>query len=137
MACTISASDAIPDTAARTLRQTGSFFTVCVSFSGCGRDALILRQCRLRLDRAAAGRNHILGRDRIWQHVARNAVRGRRVEAVAGEKRSRRSFCDDIAVKEQGAAVGVFRAEFNVVADHEDRHAGRLQRPQNLPENSA
>ena len=44
-------------------------------------------------------------------------------------------FRDDIAVKKQGAAVGVFRAELDVVADHQNRHAGRLQRPQNLPEN--
>ena len=36
MACTISASDAIPDTAASTLRQTGSFFSACDSFSGAG-----------------------------------------------------------------------------------------------------
>ena len=36
MACTISASEAAPDTAARIFRQTGSFFTVRVAFSGAG-----------------------------------------------------------------------------------------------------
>ena len=36
MACAISTSDAIPDTAARSFRQTGSFFTVRISFSGAG-----------------------------------------------------------------------------------------------------
>ena len=36
IACTISTSDAIPDTTARILRQTGSFFIICASFSGAG-----------------------------------------------------------------------------------------------------
>ena len=36
MACAMSASEAMPDTAARIFRQTGSFFTVRVSFSGAG-----------------------------------------------------------------------------------------------------
>ena len=81
-------SSTAPDTAARTLRQTGSFF------------------------------DHILRRDGFGQDIAGDAVRSGRVEAVAAEKRARLGFGDDAAVEEQGAAVGVFRAELNVVADH-------------------
>ena len=36
MACAMSTSEAAPDTAARSFRQTGSFFTVRVAFSGAG-----------------------------------------------------------------------------------------------------
>ena len=93
------------------------------------RNALVLRQRRFRRDRTAAGRDHIFGRDSFWQHIARNAVRGGRVKAVSREKHARRSLSDDIAVKKQGAPVGIFRAEFDIMADHQNRHAGRLQRP--------
>ena len=99
----------------------------------CRRNTLIFRQRRFRRDRSAAGRDHILRRDCFRQHIARNAVRGGRVEAVAAEKRARRSLGDDIAVKKQGAAFGILRAEFDIMADHQNRHAGRSQRPQNLP----
>ena len=65
--------------------------------------------------------------------VYKRQVRGGRIKAVAGEKHARRSLGDDIAVKKQGAAFGILRAEFDIMADHQNRHTGRSQRPQNLP----
>ena len=43
----------------------------------------------------------------------------------------RRTFGHHAAVKEQRAARGIFGAEFNVVADHDDAHTAAPQLPQN------
>ena len=94
-----------------------------------GQRAFVFRQFRFCVSHAAAGCDHILRRDGFGQDIAGDAVRSGRIEAVAREKRLWFGFGDDIAVEEQGAAVGVFRAELDVVADHQNRHAGRLQRP--------
>ena len=97
--------------AARHFRQTGSFFHRARLFLRCGRNALIFRQCRFRFDCAAAGSNDVLRRDRIWQHIARDAVRGGRVEAVAGEERSRFGLRDDVSVKKRGAQRSAYFAQ--------------------------
>ena len=59
-------------------------------------------------------------------------VGGGGIEAFSGKKGLGRIHGDDAAVKEQGAPVGVFRAELHVMADHDDAHAALCQLCQHL-----
>ena len=86
---------------------------------GCGR----LAPLRGRGLRAAAGGDQLLARHGLRQQAAGHAVRGRRIEVIPGEEVRRAALGCDGAVKHQKTAVGILRAEFNVVADHDDRRA--------------
>ena len=88
---------------------------------GLGQRPFILRQRRFRFNFAAAGSNHILCRDGFRQQLPCHAVGGGGVEAVAGEERPGCALRDNGAAKKQGASVGIFRAERNIMAHHQHR----------------
>ena len=55
--------------------------------------------------------------------MAGHTVGGGGIETVAGKEGPGGILGYDSPVKEHGAAVGVFGAEFNVMAHHDNRHA--------------
>ena len=77
----------------------------------------------LRGDGAAAGGDDVLRRDGSRQQMPGHAVRGGGIEALAGEEGLGCVCGHDLAVKEQGAPVGIFGAELHIMADHDDAHA--------------
>ena len=87
-------------------------------FGGCGQSA-------------PAGGDDILRRDGIGQQVPGHAVGGGGVKVVAREKVTGGALCRDGAVKKQSAAVGVSGTKADVVAHHDNGHAGGGQAAQN------
>ena len=84
---------------------------------------MVCRQFRCRRYRSTADLDQVFRCYSFRHNMTSHTVGRGCIETVAGEEYSWRCFCDNIAVKEHCAAVGMAGAELNVVADHEDRDA--------------
>ena len=79
---------------------------------------LAFRQGQFCFNGTTAGGDHVLGRDSFGQHIPRDAVCGGRVEAVSAEEGTGSRFCNDASVEKQRAAISIFCAELDIVANH-------------------